>query len=69
MAQAEQPPADLLAVTPRANLLYRAIRLFAIPLMHLLSRFEVTGAENLPDQGNYIVSANHLNWLDEFSRS
>jgi 1-acyl-sn-glycerol-3-phosphate acyltransferase len=30
-------------------------------------RFDVTGTENIPRSGNYIVIANHLNWLDEFA--
>jgi 1-acyl-sn-glycerol-3-phosphate acyltransferase len=27
----------------------------------------VEGGENIPQPGNYIVIANHLNWLDEFA--
>ena len=64
---AEQPPSDLLPVTPKANLFYRTIRVFAIPLLHVLFRFEVSGRGNIPRHGNYIVIGNHLNWLDEFS--
>ena len=30
-------------------------------------RFQVEGRENIPRSGNYIVIANHLNWLDEFA--
>src|SRR3989449_2504564 len=67
MAQAALPPSDLIEVTPRAKPLYRAIRLFAIPLLRLLFRFELGGQENIPRTGNYIVIANHLNWLDEFT--
>ena len=61
------PPADLLAVGPHANLAYRVVRLAAVPLLHLCFRFDVKGHENIPRQGNYVVIANHLNWLDEFS--
>jgi 1-acyl-sn-glycerol-3-phosphate acyltransferase len=51
-------------VSPRANLAYRAIRLFAVPLAHALFRFRVTGRENVPRSGGYVVIANHLGWLD-----
>ena len=67
MDKAALPPADLLPVSPHANLAYRAVLLIAVPLMRLCFRFEVTGKENIPHSGNYIVIANHLNWLDEFT--
>jgi len=67
MAQAALPPADLLPVTPKASLLYRVIRLVAVPLLHVCFRFDVTGREHIPRHGNYIAIANHLNWLDEFT--
>ncbi len=61
------PPADLLPVTRHANLAYRTVRLVAGPLLRLCFRFQVQGRENIPRSGNYIVIANHLNWLDEFA--
>jgi 1-acyl-sn-glycerol-3-phosphate acyltransferase len=63
------PAADLLPVGRRANLPYRLVRLIGVPLLKLWFRFEVTGRENIPKTGagNYIVIANHLNWLDEFT--
>jgi 1-acyl-sn-glycerol-3-phosphate acyltransferase len=67
VAESALPAADLLPVGPRANLPYRLVRLFAVPLLHLLFRFEVAGREKIPHKGNYIVIANHLNWLDEFT--
>jgi 1-acyl-sn-glycerol-3-phosphate acyltransferase len=67
MAGTALPPADLLPVGRRANLPYRIIRLIAVPLLHLLFRFDVVGRKNVPREGNYIVIANHLNWLDEFA--
>jgi 1-acyl-sn-glycerol-3-phosphate acyltransferase len=67
MAATALPPADLLPVGRRANLPYRALRLIAIPLLHLFFRFDVEGTENIPRSGNYIVIGNHLNWLDEFA--
>jgi 1-acyl-sn-glycerol-3-phosphate acyltransferase len=63
MAQAAQP----LPVSPNANLAYRIIRIVAIPLLHLCFRFQVEGLQNVPRLRNYIVIANHLNWLDEFA--
>lgn len=41
--------------------------MIAIPLIHLCFRLQVEGHENIPRSGNYIVIANHLNWLDEFA--
>jgi 1-acyl-sn-glycerol-3-phosphate acyltransferase len=61
------PPADLIPVGPRANIPYRLVRLVGIPLLRLCFRFDVEGRENIPRSGNYVVIANHLNWLDEFT--
>jgi 1-acyl-sn-glycerol-3-phosphate acyltransferase len=67
MATTPMPPADLLPVSRKANLPYRLVRLIAVPLLRLLFQFQVVGRENIPREGNYIVIANHLNWLDEFT--
>jgi 1-acyl-sn-glycerol-3-phosphate acyltransferase len=67
MAQAAMPSADLLPVSRKANIPYRLVRLIAIPLLHLLFRFDLRGPENVPRTGTYVVIANHLNWLDEFA--
>ena len=61
------PAADLLPVSRRANVPYRLVRLVAVPLLRLMFRFEVEGRQNIPGSGNYVVIANHLNWLDEFT--
>jgi 1-acyl-sn-glycerol-3-phosphate acyltransferase len=61
------PNADLLPVGAHANLPYRLVRFVGIPLLRLCFRFEVSGRENIPRSGNYVVIANHLNWLDEFT--
>ena len=34
------------------------------PVAHLLCRFEVSGRENLPKEGGYILASNHLKWYD-----
>src|SRR5712692_4063488 len=59
MASTVLPPADLLPVRREATVAYRAIR--------LIFRFDVVGKANIPGSGNYVVIANHLNWLDEFT--
>ena len=61
------PPADLLPVSRKANLPYRIVRLVAVPLLYLCFRFQVEGLQKVPRPGNYVVIANHLNWLDEFA--
>jgi 1-acyl-sn-glycerol-3-phosphate acyltransferase len=66
-ASAALPAADLIPVGPRANIAYRLVRLIGIPLLRLCFQFDVEGRENIPRSGNYIVIANHLNWLDEFA--
>jgi 1-acyl-sn-glycerol-3-phosphate acyltransferase len=38
-----------------------------VPLLRLVFRFHVVGKKNIPHSGNYVVIANHLNWLDEFA--
>jgi 1-acyl-sn-glycerol-3-phosphate acyltransferase len=67
LASAALPPADLLPVSRHANLAYRAVRMVGVPLLRLCFRFQVDGHENIPHAGNYVVIANHLNWLDEFA--
>lgn len=67
MAQVAMPSADLLPVSRKANIPYRVVRLVAVPLLHLLFRFDVEGLSNVPRTGTYVVIANHLNWLDEFA--
>jgi 1-acyl-sn-glycerol-3-phosphate acyltransferase len=67
MGQADLPPADLLPVRREATLFYRAVRLIGVLLLRFVFRFDVKGSQNIPRSGNYIVIANHLNWLDEFA--
>ncbi|MFI5283507.1 MAG: lysophospholipid acyltransferase family protein [Candidatus Dormibacterales bacterium] len=67
MAGAPLPAADLLPVGPRANVPYRIVRMIGIPLLRLCFKFDVAGRENIPRSGSYVVIANHLNWLDEFT--
>jgi 1-acyl-sn-glycerol-3-phosphate acyltransferase len=62
-----QPPADLLPVQREATPAYRALRLWAVPLLHSLFRIRVEGRERIPTDRNYVLIANHLNWLDSFA--
>jgi len=62
-----QPPADLLPVQRKATLAYRALRLWAVPLLHSLFHIMVEGREYIPSDRNYVLIANHLNWLDSFA--
>src|SRR5438067_10539089 len=62
-----QPPADLLPVQRKATLAYRAIRLWAVPLLHALFRIRVDGRGRIPTTGAYVLIANHLNWLVSFA--
>jgi 1-acyl-sn-glycerol-3-phosphate acyltransferase len=61
------PPADLLPVQREATLAYRLARIFVLPLLHVLFVFQVKGRKNIPRTGNYVMIANHLNWLDSFA--
>jgi 1-acyl-sn-glycerol-3-phosphate acyltransferase len=38
-----------------------------VPLLRLVFKFDVRGKENIPRSSNYVLIANHLNWLDEFA--
>ena len=67
MPEPAQPPADLLPVQRKATLAYRAIRLWAVPLLRTLFRITVEGRERMPTSGAYVLIANHLNWLDSFA--
>ena len=62
-----QPPADLLPVQREATFAYRAVRLWAVPLLHALFRIKVEGRERIPTDRPYVLIANHLNWLDSFA--
>ena len=51
----------------QATLAYRALRLWAVPLLHSLFSIHVEGREHIPTDRNYVLIANHLNWLDSFA--
>ena len=46
---------------------YRALRIWAVPLLRSLFRIVVERRDRIPTERNYVLIANHLNWLDEFT--
>lgn len=62
-----QPPADLLPVQRQATPMFRFIKLTASPLLFALFHIRVEGRANIPQDRNYVLIANHLNWLDSFA--
>src|SRR5437016_11309845 len=61
------PPADLLPVQRAATPMFRFLKLTVVPLLHVLFRIKVEGREHIPADRNYVLIANHLNWLDSFA--
>ncbi|HEY9288143.1 MAG TPA: lysophospholipid acyltransferase family protein [Candidatus Dormibacteraeota bacterium] len=61
-----QPPADVLPVGREATPMFRFLRITVVPVLHLLFRIRVDGREHIPSDRNYVLIANHLNWLDSF---
>ncbi len=44
----------------RYNPLYSVLKVIAVPLYKLLFFYKITGKENLPKEGGYIICSNHL---------
>lgn len=61
------PAADALPVQRKPTLGFRVARLLLTPVYRLLFRLRVSGRENVPAGRNYVLIANHLNWLDPFT--
>ncbi len=61
------PPADLLPVQRKATLTYRLMRVLLLPVFHVLFVFQVAGRRHVPGGENFVLIANHLNWLDSFA--
>src|SRR5918911_508258 len=60
------PAADLLPVRREATVWFRLARLLLSLLLHLIFDVRVTGRENIPRTGAYVLISNHLNWPDPF---
>jgi 1-acyl-sn-glycerol-3-phosphate acyltransferase len=61
------PPADLLPVQREATPIFRLIKFALSPILHAIFRIDVDGRHNIPTDRNYVLIANHLNWLDSFA--
>jgi 1-acyl-sn-glycerol-3-phosphate acyltransferase len=48
----------------RPSLLYNVVGVLSWPLLHGLYRLEVSGAENLPPDGGYVLACNHVSNFD-----
>ena len=60
------PAADMLPVGRKASVVFRATRLVAEVLLHVIFRFDVKGRENIPHTAAVII-CNHLGWMDAVS--
>ncbi len=60
------PAADMLPVGRKASFVFRAVRLLAESLFHVLFRFDVVGREHIPNSASVVI-ANHLGWMDAIS--
>src|SRR5436189_3991211 len=48
----------------RPSLLYNVVGVLSWPLLHGLYRLEVSGTENLPADGGYVLACNHVSNFD-----
>lgn len=46
------------------NKTYRLAQILSYTYFRYFHRFEVTGAENVPDKGGFILACNHLSYID-----
>ena len=49
-------------VTP--PILYHALRYIVIVIFAVITRVRLNGIENVPEEGPFIIAANHLSWTD-----
>ena len=58
-------PVILYKIFQRERIMFfRIVRKIAWVLAHILYRFEVSGMENIPKEGNFLLCANHISALD-----
>lgn len=60
------PGADMLPVGRQASFVFRAARLVASALFHLLFRFDFQGRNKIPNSA-FVLICNHLGWMDAVS--
>lgn len=54
-------------MAPRPSKLYRTIAALSRPIMNLVFRPRVSGIENVPREGGFVLAANHLSNLDPWA--
>jgi len=54
-------------VAPRPSLLYRAVGGLSKPVMDLVFRPRVSGLENVPREGGFVLASNHLSNFDPWA--
>jgi 1-acyl-sn-glycerol-3-phosphate acyltransferase len=54
-------------VAPRPSKLYRTIGALSRPVMNLLFRPRVSGLENVPREGGFVLASNHLSNFDPWA--
>ena len=52
---------------PRPTILYSALALVSWPILRLAFRYRARGAENLPNEGGYVLAAGHVSNLDPWA--
>lgn len=48
----------------KPSILYKIVRLIAMPVLKILYRYEIKGADSLPRSGRVIVCCNHMSLMD-----
>jgi 1-acyl-sn-glycerol-3-phosphate acyltransferase len=54
-------------VAPRPSTLYRTVGALSRPVVNLVFRPRVSGVENVPREGGFVLAANHLSNLDPWA--
>jgi 1-acyl-sn-glycerol-3-phosphate acyltransferase len=54
-------------VAPRPSTLYRTVGALSRPVVNLVFRPRVSGLENVPREGGFVLAANHLSNLDPWA--
>ncbi|HVB22543.1 MAG TPA: lysophospholipid acyltransferase family protein [Ktedonobacteraceae bacterium] len=61
---AKKPAKNLYEPYVTPPVLYHTIRYVALALLNIIVRLRVRGLYNVPKQGAFIISSNHLSWTD-----
>src|SRR6266700_175373 len=60
----KKPERNLYEPYSTPPILYHMIRLTAIAIFPVITRFRVLGRYNIPRQGPFIIASNHISWTD-----